>query len=154
MLFNIIMFVGMYPVVFIMYFVLKLNVENRGGIYFSSQWNFPYSTVCTRLKIPPASCRRSLPPRQVPKAAPCFQNLTAPLLQNSCKPKDKDFAEEFYGQVNQRKEWYQYRMKQILLLLLVLPLITLKIPYVSGQKAGLQKPSASSHVPHSAKNCR
>ena len=34
MLFNIIMFVGMYPVVFIMYFVLKLNVENRGGTVF------------------------------------------------------------------------------------------------------------------------
>ena len=31
MLFNIIMFIGMYPVVFIMYFVLKLNVKNRGG---------------------------------------------------------------------------------------------------------------------------
>ena len=86
MLFNIIMFVGMYPVVFIMYFVLKLNVKNRGGTVFGL-----------------------------------------------CVPKDKDFAEEFYGQVNQRKKWYQYRMKQILLLLLVLPLITLKIPYVSLQ---------------------
>ena len=86
MLFNIIMFIGMYPVVFIMYFVLKLNVKNRGGTVFGL-----------------------------------------------CVPKDKDFAEEFYGQVNQRKEWYQYRMKQILFLLLVLPLITLKIPYVSLQ---------------------
>lgn len=86
MLLNIILFIGMYPIVFILYFVLKWSSTNRSGTVFGL-----------------------------------------------CVPKDKALAEEFYKQVDEKELWYRRRMRNIFIILLIIPLPTFAIPYVSIQ---------------------
>lgn len=86
MLLNIILFIGMYPIVFILYFVLKWSSTNRNGTVFGL-----------------------------------------------CVPKDKALAEEFYKQVDEKELWYRRRMRNIFIILLIVPLSTFAIPYVSIQ---------------------
>lgn len=86
MLLNIMLFVGMYPVIFIFYFVLKWNGKNRNGTIFGI-----------------------------------------------CVPKEKETAEEFFRQVDQKQAWYQHRMKMTLAVLAAIPLVCFAIPYVSIQ---------------------
>lgn len=86
MLLNIILFVSMYPVVLIIYFVLKYSGKNRNGTVFGL-----------------------------------------------CVPKDKELAEEFHQQVQEKQIWYQRRMRTTLILLLLAPLVSFAIPHVSIQ---------------------
>ena len=86
MLLNIILFIGMYPIVFILYFVSKWSSTNRNGTVFGL-----------------------------------------------CVPGDKALAEEFYRQVDEKEIWYRRRMRNIFILLLIIPLPTFVIPYVSIQ---------------------
>lgn len=83
---NIILFISMYPVVFIVYFVMKYSGKNRNGTMFGL-----------------------------------------------CIPKDEQLAEEFYRQVENKQVWYQRRMRNTLIIFLVLPLISLAVPYFSIQ---------------------
>lgn len=86
MLLNIMFFVSMYPIIFILYFVLKWNGKSRNGTVFGL-----------------------------------------------CVPKEKEAAEEFFRQVDQKQAWYQHRMKMTLAVFAVIPLACFVTPHVSIQ---------------------
>ncbi len=83
---NIILLIGMYPAIFIIYFTMKYSGKNRNGTMFGL-----------------------------------------------CVPRDEQLAEEFYRQVENKQVWYQHRMRSTFFIFLVLPLISIAVPYLSIQ---------------------
>lgn len=86
MLFNLILFIGTYPIIIILYFVVKAGSKNQNGIFFGL-----------------------------------------------CVPKDEILAEEFAKKVKEKQEWYLKRMRKTLIILLIIPLISFFVPYISIQ---------------------